>query len=503
MLTWVSNVQLKYYNFKKNCFLGDILKNELIACLPIFLDRLKNEVTRLSAVKALIMIASSPLRIDLTPILQEIIPILGSFLRKNHRALRIQSLQLLNTIVENYSALYNPQLLQTAINEINPLLSDSDLHIAQLSLILLTSSARCQPQALMGGVHEQFLPAVLVLLKSPLLQGAALQCTLELFQALVRADLPNLSYSQILKKIVDPVLIQKNTEQLHKQAYHSLAKCVAALTVECPAEAVPLAVKLLQELRKTSNNDSQLVFCLLSIGEIGRHFDLSSIDQLPQTIIECFNSVSEDVKSAASLALGAVAVGNLTTYLPLILREIESQQKKQYLLLHSLKEVITSLSTTPSGLSQLLPSVPTIWDQLFKNCECQEEGSRNVIAECLGKLVLVNPEQLLPRLRSALKSPSALMRTTVVASIKFTISDQPQPIDSLLKQCIGEFLMALRDPEPSVRRVSLVAFNSAVHNKPSLVRELLPSMLPSLYEETKVNVSYLTIYFNNNLTILS
>lgn len=49
--------------------MGDVLNVELAVCLPIFLERLRNEVTRLSAVKALIMIAASPLRVDLTPIL--------------------------------------------------------------------------------------------------------------------------------------------------------------------------------------------------------------------------------------------------------------------------------------------------------------------------------------------------------------------------------------------------------------------------------------------------
>lgn len=49
--------------------LGDVLNAELAVCLPIYLERLRNEVTRLSAVKALIMIAGSPLRVDLTPIL--------------------------------------------------------------------------------------------------------------------------------------------------------------------------------------------------------------------------------------------------------------------------------------------------------------------------------------------------------------------------------------------------------------------------------------------------
>ena len=37
--------------------MGDSLSSELKECLPIFLERLKNEITRLTAVKALTMIA--------------------------------------------------------------------------------------------------------------------------------------------------------------------------------------------------------------------------------------------------------------------------------------------------------------------------------------------------------------------------------------------------------------------------------------------------------------
>ena len=39
------------------------------------------------------------------------------------------------------------------------------------------------------------------------------------------------------------------------------------------------------------------------------------------------------------LSLGNIAAGNLAEYLPFIFKEIESESKKQYLLLHSLKEV--------------------------------------------------------------------------------------------------------------------------------------------------------------------
>lgn len=104
------------------------------------------------------------------------------------------------------------------------------------------------------------------------------------------------------------------------------------------------------------------------------------------------------VKSAASYALGSIAVGNLPEYLPFVLQEITSS-KRQYLLLHSLKEIISSAS-----VSGLKPYVELVWSLLLKHSECQEEGTRNVVAECLGKLTLIDPETLLPRLKGYLQS---------------------------------------------------------------------------------------------------
>lgn len=51
---------------------------------------------------------------------------------------------------------------------------------------------------------------------------------------------------------------------------------------------------------------------------------------------------------------------------------------------------------------------------------------------------------------------SALTRATIVTAVKFTISDQPQPIDPLLTVAIKDFLSRLNDPDLNVRRVALV-----------------------------------------------
>lgn len=196
--------------------MGDVLKQNLDFCMPIFLERLRNEVTRLSAVKALTMIAASPLRVDLRSILADVIPVLGSFLRKNQRVLKLNTLSLLDTLVNSYFAHMNAPMLQTAIVEIPPLISEIDLHIAQLSLVLLTSVAHKHPQAMIGA-YEAILTEVMSLVRSPLLQGAALVCTMNLFQVLVQAKLPGLGYRQLLDMLRAPVLNAQATHPLHKQ----------------------------------------------------------------------------------------------------------------------------------------------------------------------------------------------------------------------------------------------------------------------------------------------
>jgi len=462
--------------------LGDHLQAQLPGCLPIFLERLKNEITRLTAVKALTSVANSSLRIDLRSILSEALPVLGSFLRKNQRALKLSTLTLLDTLVKNYSASFSADSLTPVLNELPPLVSESDLHIAQLTLCLLTSIS-INHKTVVPAVREHVLPEVLKLAESPLLQGAALMAMLEFFKSLVSVGLPGLDHNSLLSMLVTPVLSSKGTA-IHKQGRASIAKCVASLVANNEQEAVGVVQKFMENL-SGNQSDQSLTFSLLAIGEIGRNADLSRISGLKPALLAAFNHHSEEVKSAASYALGNIALGNLGEYLPFVLNEIETQPRRQYLLLHSLKEIISAQSSSQSGVQILSQYVPSIWDQLYRHCECSEEGTRNVVAECLGKLCLLRPEELLPKLQASLNCPSALMRTTVVTAMKFTISDQPQPIDSLLRTSIGEFLRTLQDPDLNVRRVALVAFNSAAHNKPSLIRDLLRTVLPQLYNETQ------------------
>merc|ERR1712226_829745 len=131
--------------------LGDYLNDKMKDCLPIFLDRLKNEITRLTAVKALIRIAASELHIDLSPILGSALPNLASFLRKNQRALKLSTLALLDKLVKNYTSALTPESLKPVLIELPPLVSEADLHIAQLTMDLLKTVSE---------KHKSVLPIV-------------------------------------------------------------------------------------------------------------------------------------------------------------------------------------------------------------------------------------------------------------------------------------------------------------------------------------------------------
>ncbi|KAM9443780.1 cullin-associated NEDD8-dissociated protein 2 [Clarias gariepinus] len=462
--------------------LGDQLGADLQPTLQIFLERLKNEITRLTAVKALSIIATSPLKIDIKSILTEGIPILGSFLRKNQRALKLNTLTTLNTLVTNYSDSFKQSLTESVLNELPPLIQESDMHVSQMAIMLATCIAKVCPSSL-AKIGGTILPEVFHLVHSPLLQGGALASIVEFFQVLVVTKTSNTGYNELIKALTGPFYKAKTADSMpiHRQSYYSVAKCVAALSSVCPKEASATITNLILEVKNQKTSESVRILSFLCLGEVGRSMKLGTHKELKTIIMEAFSSPNEEVKSAASCALGNICVGNLDEYLPFLLKEIGSQPKRQYLLLHSLKEVISALS-----VESLKPHVESIWSLLFKNCECPEEGTRNVVAECLGKLTLVNPSELLPRLKKQLSTGSSLARSTVVTAVKFTIVDHPVPIDSLLKECIGDFLKTIQDTDLNVRRVALVMFNSAAHNKPGLIRARLTTVLPNLYKETQI-----------------
>jgi glucan phosphorylase len=69
------------------------------------------------------------------------------------------------------------------------------------------------------------------------------------------------------------------------------------------------------------------------LGELGQSINLSAASSvLRERVLLCFESQSEETKTAAAYALGRVAVGNMKEHLPALLFSLP-QSNHQYLLL--------------------------------------------------------------------------------------------------------------------------------------------------------------------------
>ncbi|XP_024967056.1 cullin-associated NEDD8-dissociated protein 1 isoform X4 [Cynara cardunculus var. scolymus] len=314
---------------------------------------------------------------------------------------------------------------------------------------------------------------------------------------LVRVVRPNIKVSDFdFKPYVHPIynaIMSRLTNQDQDQEVKECAiSCMGLLvstfgdhlTADLPACLPVLVDRMGNEITRLTAVKAKQHLALLCLGEIGRRKDLSSHAHIENIVIESFQSPFEEIKSAASYALGNIAVGNLPKYLPFILNQIDNQQKKQYLLLHSLKEVIVRQSVDKAEFQD--SSVEKILNLLFNHCESEEEGVRNVVAECLGKIALIKPSKLVPALKERTTSPAAFTRATVVVAVKYSIVERPEKIDSVLYPEISSFLMLIKDQDRHVRRAAVLALSIAGHNKPNLIKSLLPELLPLLYDQTVI-----------------
>ncbi|MFH4982087.1 hypothetical protein AB6A40_008796 [Gnathostoma spinigerum] len=379
--------------------------------------------------------------------------------------------------------------MKKVLIETPALISELDLQISQLALNFIANVITFHPSLVTDSL-PLILNDFVILSQSSLLQGTTLTAALHFLDALVRNPIPNKpKFEELLDQLTAPVY---DNLSLHRQAYHSISACTAivASSSDDISKAASLAAKLAEQLRLPNATDGIRLFSLLALGELGRKcpvlFDDNPNLKPEQLLVEAFGSHSEELKTAASYSLGRLAVGNLEKFLPFILQQISSQPKRQYLLLHALKEVIGSECVDSKAVEFFRPRIEQIWPVLMENAVCAEEGTRNVVAECLGKLCLIHPQILLPRLKACVNSSSAYMRASAVTAVKFLIVEQWTAIDDLLQSSMSDFLKAVNDTDLNVRRVALIAFNSAAHNKPKLIRDLLDTLLPSLYAETVV-----------------
>lgn len=350
-----------------------------IAGLELLADRLRNELTRLASVRAIDSIAAHTKADGELPAkwVQATSLELGAQLRKASRALRGASLSALRTLSLNpYSRKQLDNQTKTQIVDmLLPLLQAVDLHLLGPALIILATFVKDDAQAIMTPQLNNALCEVV--------QGSISGTSLDALLKLVRTIGEQQVGQPLMKALLQDVGVSGYPEVVGKVIGNLLVYGGSSVGVKLE--------QFVQEL-ETAPDDKRKCLALVVLGESAlRLGSQSSID--PKLFIKFFSLRSEQVPLAAAIALGRAGAGSVKKYLPIILSTMGQPSAPQYLLLHSIKEILQQEDTE----SEIIPYASTLWDNLV--AASQYEDNKAIGAECIGRLTIIDPKTYLPQLQ--------------------------------------------------------------------------------------------------------
>lgn len=353
---------------------------ERSAALDLLKDRLKNETTRLSAVRAVDTVAALTTSKDqLDPKwIREVSLELAAQLRKADRSLRGASLGALKNLTVTPAArnAIDTSTLNGLVSALLPLLTTADLHLLGPALLVLAALTEDDPKVV---VTDQLTAALCELLKAPL-GGAVLDALLILVKNIGDRGVGAPLMTGVLNDVGikgDPAVVGKVIGTLLVYGGSTLGVSIDSFLTEL----------------KTASEDANKCLALAVLGEAGLRLGAKS-PLKPDMFTASFQSKSTKVALAAAVALGRSGAGNVPTYLPVILSTMEQSGNSQYLLLHSIKEI---LQEAGSNSDEFSPFTKDIWDRLI--AASQTEDNKTVGAECIGRLAIIEPKTYMPLLQ--------------------------------------------------------------------------------------------------------
>jgi cullin-associated NEDD8-dissociated protein 1 len=351
------------------------------AAMDILSERLKNETTRIAAVHAVDTIAALTVSKDqLQPAwIREVSLELSAQLRKANRALRGASLAALKNVVVSPSARtgLDAPTIQGLTSALLPLLTTADLHLLGPALVVLATLVTDNAKLV---VTDELNSALCSLLTASL-GGAVLEAVLLLVS--------KIGAQQVGQKLMVGLL---NTVSVNGDPA-VVGKVIGTLLVYGDTSVGVSIDNFLTEVVNPSSDDAKRSLALAVLGEAGLRLGGKS-PLKPTTFTAQFNSQSDKVPLAAATALGRAGAGNIPVYLPAILSGMDKGGTTQYLLLHSIKEILQQASNSSADISNYTKS---IWDRLLR--ASQAEDNKAVGAECIGRLSVIDPKTYMPELQ--------------------------------------------------------------------------------------------------------
>jgi cullin-associated NEDD8-dissociated protein 1 len=354
------------------------------AGLEVLLERVRNETTRLHAVRAIDNVAlhsSVEGSLDAKWIQPVTLELCGQ-LRKANRALRGSSIQALQHLVMCAATKGNlsADTISGIVEAIQPVVAANDSHLLGPALLIIAQLQLENPKVT---ASKEFVNALCALLTNNL-SGNVLEALVALVTNVGRTGMGQQLMKGVLSVGVggDPTVV---------------GKVAGALFVASGGNAGVSIDSFIGELKMASKlsppDTARQSLALAILGEIGlRLGPKSPLD--PNIFLRLFGDEPDKVSVAAAVALGRAGAGNVSRYLPFILEATQEQGSHQYLILQSIREVLHQVVASSTDISAYERD---IWDILFTSSLA--EDNKAVCAECIGRLAILKPKAYIPKLR--------------------------------------------------------------------------------------------------------
>ncbi|KAL8835756.1 MAG: hypothetical protein Q9170_003188 [Blastenia crenularia] len=434
----------------------------------VLLDRLRNETTRVSAIRAIDMYFASSQKPGHIPVdwTRAVALELGAQLRKANRGLRAASLAALRDLAGNTAILscLDNKTVKELTGMLIPLVSSKDLSFLGIALVILAKLVRQSPSEVVG---QRLNISICEIVVAPL-GGAVLDALLVLLKAIGEQKVGTLLMQSLLQDVGvngDPAIV---------------GKAIGTLVVSGGGTVGVRLDDFVTELQ-SAPDDKRKCLALSVLGEAG--FRLGSSSPLePGLFAKYFDSKSQSLPRAAATALGRAGAGNIETYLPVIITTTSKAGSSQYLSLHAIREILQASNQVRSDIS---PYTKQMWDKLL--AASQAEDNKAVGAECIGRLAVIEPKTFLPSLQTHLKGASPSVKGVVIQAIRFALSDSDEAFDEVLRPMLIPMLDSmLNDDNLENRRLALGVLNSATHNKSEMILPNLKNLLPLVMKESSI-----------------
>ena len=351
------------------------------ASLDLLLDRLRNETTRLAAVRAIDVIAASVSRsVQLeSQWVRDVAVELSAQLRKANRSLRGSSIHALRSLTQSAAikGSLDDATIRALVTELQPVVSSTDTHLLSPALRILAQLVLEQPQLVMtpklvAGICGLLQTNAAISVLDPLLQFVTNVGKSGTGQPLMLGLLKDVGISG------DPAVV---------------GKVIGNLLVASGNTAGVSLDSFITEIDSSKGDPTRASLALSVLGEAGLRLGPESPIR-PNLFLAQFSDDFDKVSVAAAIALGRAGAGNVSQYVPVILGGMDKGPGRQYLLLQSIKEVLQQVAVSQTDIGAYSSA---IWDRLLQAAGL--EDNKAVCAECMGRLAIIAPQTYIPKLQ--------------------------------------------------------------------------------------------------------